>query len=116
MAGTTIRVPNPSPTLDKNLASMGLGILSSIGVGVWSKAPEAFPDSNTTLDTFQSASIIFRPSLTASDFRKFGHHASTNDCHFHSLGIKRTQISGKERLFQKSRVKSHNFSTIFISE
>ena len=52
-----IRVPNPSPTLDKNLASMGPGILSSIGVGVWKKAPEAFPDSNTTLDTFQSASL-----------------------------------------------------------
>ena len=50
-----IRVPNPSPTLDKNLASMGPGILSSVGVGVWGKAPEAFPDSNTTLDTFESA-------------------------------------------------------------
>ena len=48
-----MRVPNPSPTLDKNLASMGPGIISSIGVGVWRKAPEAFPDSNTTLDTFQ---------------------------------------------------------------
>ena len=50
-----IRVPNPSPTLHKNLASMGPGTLSSIGVGVWRKAPEAFPDSNTTLDTCQSA-------------------------------------------------------------
>ena len=49
-----IRMPNPSSTLDKNLASMGPGILSSIGVGVWRKAPEAFPGSNTTLDTFQS--------------------------------------------------------------
>ena len=47
----------PSPTLDKNIASMGPGFLSSIGVGVWRKAPEAFPGSNTTLDTFQSASI-----------------------------------------------------------
>ena len=52
-----IRVPKPSPTLDKNLASMGPGILSSVGVGVWRKAPEAFPDSNATLDTFQSATI-----------------------------------------------------------
>ena len=26
-------MPNPSPTLDKNLASMGLGILSSVGLG-----------------------------------------------------------------------------------
>ena len=50
-----VRLPNPSPTLDKNLASMGPGIFISIGVGVWRKAPEAFPDSNTTLDTFQSA-------------------------------------------------------------
>ena len=52
-----IRMPNPSPTLDKNLASMGPGILSSIGVGVWRKAPEAFPGSNTTLDTFLSAKL-----------------------------------------------------------
>ena len=36
-----VLVPNPSPTLDKNLASMGPGILSSIGVGVWKKDPEA---------------------------------------------------------------------------
>ena len=50
-----IRVPNPSPTLDENLASMDPGILSSIGVGVWRKAPEAFLDSNTTLDTCQPA-------------------------------------------------------------
>ena len=49
-----IRMPNPSPTLAKNLASMGPGILSTIGVGVWRKAPEAFSGSNTTLDTFQS--------------------------------------------------------------
>ena len=56
-----IRMPNPSPTLDKNLASMGPGILSSIGVGVWRKAPETFPDSNTTLDTFQSAILGLKP-------------------------------------------------------
>ena len=52
-----IRVPNPSPTLDKNLASLGPGIFSSIGVGVWRRAPEAFPGSNTTLDTFQFAIV-----------------------------------------------------------
>ena len=52
-----IRVPNPSPTLDKDLASIGPAILSSIGGGVWRKAPETSPDSNTTLDTFQSARI-----------------------------------------------------------
>ena len=54
-----IRVPNPNPTLDKNLASMGPGILSSIGVGVWRKAPEAYPDSHTTLDTCQSSIPVF---------------------------------------------------------
>ena len=37
---------------------MAPGILSSVGVGVWGKAPEAFPDSNTTLDTCQSASYV----------------------------------------------------------
>ena len=52
-----IRMPNLSPTLDKNLAPMGPGILSSIGAGVWRKASEAFPGSNTTLDTFQSANV-----------------------------------------------------------
>ena len=46
-----MRVPNPNPTLDKNLASMGPGILSSIGLG---SGPEAFSDSDTTLGTFQS--------------------------------------------------------------
>ena len=63
-----IRMPNPSPTLDKNLASMGPGFLSSIGVGVWRKAPEAFPGSNTTLDTFQSV-IKFRKSLSSGNLR-----------------------------------------------
>ena len=59
-----IQVPNPSPTLDKNLASLGRGILSSVGVGVWGKAPEAFPDSNTTLDTCQSATRGHIPTST----------------------------------------------------
>ena len=45
----------PSPTLDKNPACIGPGILSSIGVGVWRKAPEEFPNSYATLDTCQSA-------------------------------------------------------------
>ena len=63
-----IRIPNPSPTLDKNLAPMGPGILSSIGVGDWRKAPAACPDSNTTLDTFQSAT--FRPFQKALGSQK----------------------------------------------
>ena len=62
-------VLNPSPTLDKNLASMGPGIVSSVGVGVWNKAPEALPDSNTILDTFQSVMyttgmLVMQHSLT----------------------------------------------------
>ena len=63
-----IRMPNPSPTLDKYLASMGAGILSSIGVGVWRKSPEAFPGSNTTLDTFQSASFSATKPVTVELF------------------------------------------------
>ena len=34
---------------------MGPEILSSIGAGVWRKAPMAFPDSSSVLDKFQSA-------------------------------------------------------------
>ena len=49
-------VPNPSPVLDKIRApSMGQETLSSAGAGVWRKAPEAFPDSSSVLDQFQSA-------------------------------------------------------------
>ena len=66
-----IQMPNPSPTLDKNLASMGPGISSSIGVGVWRQAPEAFPGSNTTLDTFQSAiNAPFLNGLFSSGFSR----------------------------------------------
>ena len=60
-----VRMPNPSPTLDKNLAPMGPGILSSIGVEVWRKAPDAFPDSNATLDTCQSAILYLQWSFSA---------------------------------------------------
>ena len=45
-----MRVPNPSPTLEKNRAPMGPGILSSIGAGVWRKAPSTFPDSNSVVE------------------------------------------------------------------
>ena len=48
-------MPHPSPTLDKNLAPMGPGILSGVGVGVWRNRSGAFPDSNAMLDTCQSA-------------------------------------------------------------
>ena len=49
--------PNPSPILDKSLAPMGPGILSSIGAGVWSKPPGAFPGSNTVPDTIRTETI-----------------------------------------------------------
>ena len=50
-----MRLPDPSPVLDKKCAPMGPEILSSTGAGVWSKAPMAFPDSSSVLDKFQSA-------------------------------------------------------------
>ena len=46
-------------------AGVGKSILSSIGVGVWRKAPEALPDSNTTLDTFQSLILYLQLTLLA---------------------------------------------------
>ena len=54
-----MRVPNPSPVLDKNRAPMGPAILSSTGAGVCRKAPRAFPDSGSVLDKFQSAKTDF---------------------------------------------------------
>ena len=54
----SIRVPNPSPVLDKNRAPMGPELLSNTGAGVWRKAPKRFPDSNSILDKFQSASMF----------------------------------------------------------
>ena len=53
-----MRLRNPSPVLDKNLAPMGPEILSSTGAQVWKKAPGAFPDSSSVLDKFQSAIAI----------------------------------------------------------
>ena len=50
-----MRLPNPSPVLDKNRAPMGPEILSSTGAGVWRKAPVAFSGSSSVLDKFQSA-------------------------------------------------------------
>ena len=42
-----MRLPDPSPVLDKNRAPMGPEILFSTGAGVWRKAPMAFPDSSS---------------------------------------------------------------------
>ena len=55
-----MRLPDPSPVLDKNRAPMGPEILSSTGAGVWRKAPMAFPDSSSVLDKFQSAKGVYR--------------------------------------------------------
>ena len=50
-----MRLPDPSPVLDKNCAPMGPEILSSTGARVWRKAPMVFPHSSSVLDKFQSA-------------------------------------------------------------
>ena len=50
-----MRVPDPSPVLDKGRAPMGPEILSSTGGGVWRNAPMALPDSSSVLDKLQSA-------------------------------------------------------------
>ena len=63
-----MRLPDPSPILDKNRAPMGPEILSSTGAGVWRKAPMAFPDSSSVLDKFQSA-IAGRPFEPICDLR-----------------------------------------------
>ena len=55
-----MRLPDPSPILDKNHAPIGSEFLSSTGAGVWRKAPMAFPDSNAVLDKFQSAIMFIR--------------------------------------------------------
>ena len=50
-----MRVPNPRPVLDKNLAPMGPEILYGTGAGVRSQAPVVFPDCSSVLDRSQSA-------------------------------------------------------------
>ena len=53
-----MRLPNPSPVLDKNHAPKGPEIYPLLGLGVWRKAPMAFPDSISVLDKFQSANTF----------------------------------------------------------
>ena len=55
-----MRLPDPSPALDKNRAPMGPDISSSTGDGVRRKAPKAVPDSSSVLDKSQSASSVIR--------------------------------------------------------
>ena len=59
-----MRLPDPSPVLDKNRAPMGPEMLSSTGAGVWRKAPMAFPDSSSVLDKFQSAFSVESTGVT----------------------------------------------------
>ena len=54
-----MRLPDPSPVLDKNRAPMGPEILSSTGAGVWRKAPMAFPDSSSVLEQNLSLRLNF---------------------------------------------------------
>ena len=53
----SMRLPDPSPVLDKNCAPMGPEILSSTGAGVWRKASMAFPDSSSDPDKFLFATL-----------------------------------------------------------
>ena len=57
-----MRLPDPSPVLDKNRAPMGPEISSSTGAGVWRKAPAAFPDSGSVLDKF---SLRFKVQISS---------------------------------------------------
>ena len=61
-----MRLPDPSPVLDKSHAPMGPEILFSAGAGVWRKAPKAFPHSSSVLDKFQSAKIARFGALSPS--------------------------------------------------
>ena len=65
-----MRLPDPSPVLDKNRAPMGPEILSSAGAGVWRKALMAFPDSSSVLDTCEWVLIgwVLGRSLNAIKF------------------------------------------------
>ena len=67
-----MRLPDPSPVLDKNRAPMGPEILSSIGAGVWRKASMAFPDSRSVLDKFQCA------RKTVDSYRRFCRNSKTS--------------------------------------
>ena len=72
----SMRVPNPSPVLDKNRAPMGPEILSSTRAGVRRKASKAFPDSSSALDKSEqlpcrSAEVKFLSVFSAKDVVKF---------------------------------------------
>ena len=66
-----MKVPNPSPGLDKDCTPMGPEMLSNTGSGVWRKAFEAFPNSTSVLDKFQSAIIVWNNLFGALNKRAF---------------------------------------------
>ena len=70
-----MRLPDPSPVLDKVRAPMGPVILSSAWAGVWRQASMAFLDSSSVLDKFRSAITFFSFSVTflPSPFVVFGY-------------------------------------------
>ena len=61
-----MRLPDPSPVLDKNRAPTGPEILSSTGAGVWRKVPMAFSDSSSVRDKFQSAIKVAVATIPSS--------------------------------------------------
>ena len=74
-----MKLPDPSPVLDKNCAPIRPEILSSTGAGVWRKAPTAFPDSSSVLDKFQSAICVF-PSQKSFFLKDFEQRKSPQNC------------------------------------
>ena len=83
---SAMRVAKLQPNTGQNLLhAIGPGILSSIVVGVWRKAPEAFPDSNTTVDNI---------------FQKPGDHPNSRK---NALGVKRpfSELSESSGVFSE---------------
>ena len=66
-----VRLPDPSPVLDKNRAPMGPEILCNTGAGVWKEAPMVFSDSSSVLDKFQSARKAPERKMTYSRIESF---------------------------------------------
>ena len=67
-----MRVPNPSPELDRSRAPKAPDILSSGGAGGWRKAPKVFPDSNSVLEKSQSVKQLFRTQCAEQGGRQKG--------------------------------------------
>ena len=72
-----MRLPNPNPVLDRNLAPTGSGILSSTGAGVWRNAPGAFSDSKSAPKKFQPANLLLVLEETHPSTHQGGHQNRT---------------------------------------